>query len=144
MVDHEKGRKLSRSKKYLSPHLVGSEKGEKLTPSEIFCFGSEMEPFFVYGIKIDAMSIPDFIGVAAKLMPYNKAPASFQKQTLVFRILFYRSSRISSSLISSVGLPLATSLFRKDNRAFTNNRRSPAQSANTRFLLYLNITTPQQ
>ena len=31
--------------------------------------GSEMEPFFVYGIKIDAMSIPDFIGVAAKLMP---------------------------------------------------------------------------
>lgn len=24
---------------------------------------------FVYGIKIDAMSIPDFIGVAAKLMP---------------------------------------------------------------------------
>ena len=25
--------------------------------------------FFVYGIKIDAMSIPDFIGVAAKLMP---------------------------------------------------------------------------
>ena len=31
--------------------------------------GSEMEPFFVYGIKIDAMSIPDFIGAAAKLMP---------------------------------------------------------------------------
>jgi len=28
-----------------------------------------MEPFFVYGIKIDAMSIPDFISVAAKLMP---------------------------------------------------------------------------
>jgi len=28
-----------------------------------------MEAFFVYGIKIDAMSIPDFIGVAAKLMP---------------------------------------------------------------------------
>ena len=25
--------------------------------------------FFVYGIKIDTMSIPDFIGVAAKLMP---------------------------------------------------------------------------
>jgi len=63
--------------------LVGSEKGEKLTPSENFCFGSKSEPFsyagllaapkwshfFVYGIKIDAMSIPDFIGVAAKLMP---------------------------------------------------------------------------
>ena len=31
--------------------------------------GSEMEPFFVYGIKSDAMSIPDLIGVAAKLMP---------------------------------------------------------------------------
>ena len=31
--------------------------------------GSEMEPFFVYGIKSDAISIPDFIGVAAKLMP---------------------------------------------------------------------------
>jgi len=28
-----------------------------------------MEPFFVYGIKSDAMSIPEFIGVAAKLMP---------------------------------------------------------------------------
>jgi len=28
-----------------------------------------MEPFFVYGIKIDAMSIAEFIGVAAKLMP---------------------------------------------------------------------------
>jgi hypothetical protein len=28
-----------------------------------------MEPFFVYGIKSDAMSIPDLIGVAAKLMP---------------------------------------------------------------------------
>jgi len=28
-----------------------------------------MEPFFVYGIKIDAMSIPELIGVAAKLMP---------------------------------------------------------------------------
>jgi len=28
-----------------------------------------MEPFFVYGIKIDAISIADFIGVAAKLMP---------------------------------------------------------------------------
>jgi len=28
-----------------------------------------MEPFFAYGIKIDAMSIPEFIGVAAKLMP---------------------------------------------------------------------------
>jgi len=25
--------------------------------------------FFVYGIKSDAMSIPDFSGVAAKLMP---------------------------------------------------------------------------
>ena len=25
--------------------------------------------FFVYGIKSDAMSIPDVIGVAAKLMP---------------------------------------------------------------------------
>ena len=34
------------------------------------------------------MSILDFIGVAAKLMPQNKAPASFQKQTLVFRIQF--------------------------------------------------------
>ena len=82
MVDHEKGRKLSRSKKYLSPHLVGSEKAKKLTPLKNFLFwlqigaiflcrtarGSEMEPFFVYGIKIDAMSIPDFIGVAAKLM----------------------------------------------------------------------------
>jgi hypothetical protein len=28
-----------------------------------------MEPFFVYGIKSDAISIPEFIGVAAKLMP---------------------------------------------------------------------------
>ena len=37
-----------------------------------------------------------------------------------------------------------TSLFRKDNRAIVSSRRSPAQSANTRFLLYLNITTPQQ
>lgn len=32
VVDHEKGRKLRRSKKYLSPHLVGSEKAKKLTP----------------------------------------------------------------------------------------------------------------
>ena len=31
--------------------------------------GSELEPFFVFGIKIDAISIPEFIGVAAKLMP---------------------------------------------------------------------------
>ena len=31
--------------------------------------GSEMEPFFAHGIKSDAISIPDFIGVAAKLMP---------------------------------------------------------------------------
>ena len=31
--------------------------------------GSEMEPLFVYGIKIDAIAIPDFIGVAAKWMP---------------------------------------------------------------------------
>jgi len=28
-----------------------------------------MEPFFVYGIKSDAISILDFIGAAAKLMP---------------------------------------------------------------------------
>jgi len=28
-----------------------------------------MEPFFVYGIKSDAISIAEFIGVAAKLMP---------------------------------------------------------------------------
>lgn len=32
-------------------------------------------------------------------------------------------------MISSVGLPLATSLFRKDNRAIVSSRRSPAQSA---------------
>ncbi len=31
--------------------------------------GSELEPFFAFGIKIDAISIPEFIGVAAKLMP---------------------------------------------------------------------------
>ena len=31
--------------------------------------GSELEPFFVFGIKIDAMSITDSSGVAAKLMP---------------------------------------------------------------------------
>jgi len=63
--------------------LVGSENAEKLTPLKNFLFwlqigaiflcgtarGSEMEPFFTYGIKSDAMSIPDFIGVAAKLMP---------------------------------------------------------------------------
>ena len=30
-------------------------------------------------------------------------------------------------MISSVGLPLATSLFRKDNRAIVSSRRSPAQ-----------------
>ena len=29
-----------------------------------------------------------------------------------------------------MGLPLATNLFRKDSRAFTSSRRSPAQSAN--------------
>ena len=63
--------------------MVGSEKAEKLTPLKNFLFwlqigaifiyrtahGSEMEPFFAYGIKSDAISIPDFIGVAAKLMP---------------------------------------------------------------------------
>ena len=51
--------------------MVGSEKGEKLTPSENFLFwlrfgaifiyrtarGSEMDPFFVYGSKIDAIKI---------------------------------------------------------------------------------------
>ena len=47
-----------------------------------------MEPFFVYGIKSDAISIAEFIGVAAKLMPKKKAPASFQKQTLISRIQF--------------------------------------------------------
>ena len=31
--------------------------------------GSELEPFFVSGIKSDAMSITDSSGVAAKLMP---------------------------------------------------------------------------
>ncbi len=31
--------------------------------------GSELEPFFVYGIKIDAISITDSSGVASKLMP---------------------------------------------------------------------------
>jgi hypothetical protein len=63
--------------------LVGSEKAQKLTPLKNFLFwlqigaiflcrtarDSEMEPFFVYGIKSDAISIPKFIGVAAKLMP---------------------------------------------------------------------------
>ena len=64
----------------------------------------------------------------------------FQVSSIPMLVVF----KDGKTVAKSVGLPLATSLFRKDSRAFTSSRRSPAQSANTRFLLYLNTTTPQQ
>ena len=103
MVDHEKGRKLSRSKKYLSPHLVGSEKAKKLTPLKNFLFwlqigaiflcrtarGSEMEPFFVYGIKSDAISIAEFIGVGSKIDAIKISACLFSEADARFSYSFF-------------------------------------------------------
>ena len=36
---------------------------------KFFCFDFKLELKSVYGMKIDAMSVTDFSGVAAKLMP---------------------------------------------------------------------------
>ena len=58
---------------------------------------------------------------------------------------FYFISRISSSFTSSVGLPPASSLFRKANIAAVNSRRSSARSTTTRSLLHRpNMIAPQQ
>lgn len=60
-------------------------------------------------------------------------------------IQFYFTSRSSSSLTSSVGLPPARSLFRKASIAAVNSRRSPAQSTRTRSLFIRpNMAAPQQ
>ena len=141
------------------PSLGRQREGQKINPLEkFFCFGSKLEPFSYAGLLL-APKWSHFSSMASKLMPCpfrissvwlqnwchkNKHLPLFRSRRSFLVFSFYRSSRISSSLISSVGLPLATSLFRKDNRAIVSSRRSPAQSANTRFLLYLNITTPQQ
>ena len=59
--------------------------------------------------------------------------------------LFYFISRVNSSLTSSVGLPSASSLFRKDSKAVVRSRRSAAQSTRTRSLFLLpNMAAPQQ
>ena len=40
------------------PSLGRQREGQKINPLEkFFCFGSKLEPFFVYGIKIDAIKI---------------------------------------------------------------------------------------
>ena len=76
--------KIKSLEKIFIPSLGRQRKRRKINPLEkIFCLGSKLEPFsyagllvapkwshfFVYGIKSDAISILDFIGVAAKLMP---------------------------------------------------------------------------
>ena len=109
--------KIKSLEKIFIPSLGRQRKRRKINPPrKIFCFGSDLKLLSGCGTKIDAMSIPDFIGVAAKLMPQNKRPPLFRSRRSFLLFSFYRSSRISSSLISSVGLPPATSLFRKDNR----------------------------
>ena len=60
-------------------------------------------------------------------------------------IQFYFISRISSSLTSSVGSPLASSLFRKDSMAVVSNRRSQGKRTRTRSrFLRPNMAPPQQ
>ena len=69
----------------------------------------------------------------------------FRSRRSFGNIQFYFISRISSSFTSSVGLPPASSLFRKTSIAVVSNRRSPAQSNKIRSLLFRpNMAAPQQ
>ena len=69
VVDHEKGRKLSRTKKYLSPSLGRQREGQKINPLEkFFCFGSKLEPFSYAGLLV-APKWSHFSSMASKLMP---------------------------------------------------------------------------
>ena len=68
-----------------------------------------------------------------------------EADALLVLFSFYFISRISSSFTSSVGLPPASSLFRKANIAAVSSRRSSARSTTTRSLfLRPNMATPQQ
>ena len=75
----------------------------------------------------------------------KRALASFQKQTLFGICSCYLINWISNSMTSSMGVPHATSLSRKDSIAVVRSRHSPAQSTRTRSLFFRpNMTTPQQ
>lgn len=68
-----------------------------------------------------------------------------EADALLVLFSFYFISRISSSFTSSVGLPPASSLFRKANIAAVNSRRSSARSTTTRSpFLRPNMAAPQQ
>ena len=76
----------------------------------------------------------------------KKSACLFFRSRRPFGIIqFYFISRSSSSLTSSVGLPRASSLFRKTSIAVVSNRRSLAHSSKTRSLLLRpNMAAPQQ
>ena len=68
-----------------------------------------------------------------------------EADALLVLFSFYFISRISSSFTSSVGLPPASSLFRKASITLVSNRRSLAHSSKTRSLFLLpNMAAPQQ
>lgn len=94
----------------------------------------------IFGISQKNHKLAGFRGQnAKKRLPLSRSRRSFGN------IQFYFISRSSSSLTSSVGLPLDSSLFRKDSIALVSSRRSSAQSTSTRSLFIRpNMTAPQQ